>query len=160
MGEVAIVGCGWAGQKHAAAFIAEGARVRWAVDTDLERASGLAELRPGASVSADLDEPLSDPAVTMVDVCLPHHLHAEACLTVIAKGRDVLCEKPLAPSLADADRVMEAAESAGSVLMVAENECFHPVYLQIQKTLDEGVFGPPALAQATRQCFLRESFRP
>jgi predicted dehydrogenase len=158
MGEVAIIGCGWAGQRHAAAFIGERRRVRWAIDTDLKRASEVAELEPGGRSSADLDEALSDPAVTMVDVCLPHHLHAEVCLTAIAKGRDVLCEKPLAPTLAEADRMMDAAEKAGTVLMVAENECFHPVYLEIRRLLDEGVIGPPALVQATRQCFLRDSF--
>ena len=160
MGEVAIIGCGWAGQRHAAAFIGERRRVRWAIDTDLKRASDVAELEPGGRSSADLDEALSDPAVTMVDVCLPHHLHAEVCLTAIAKGRDVLCEKPLAPTLAEADRMMDAAEKAGTVLMVAENECFHPVYLEIRRILDEGVIGPPALVQATRAVFPPGFFRP
>jgi predicted dehydrogenase len=75
-GGVAIVGCGWAGHRHADAFIAEGARLRWAVDVDLERASEVAALQPGARPATNLEEPLSDPAVTMVDVCLPHYLHA------------------------------------------------------------------------------------
>ena len=157
-GGVVIVGSGWAGRRHADAFIAEGARLRWAVDVDLERASEVAALQPGARPATSLDEPLSDPAVNMVDVCVPHYLHAETCLAAIARGKDVLCEKPLAPSLAAADRMTEAAEEAGTLLMVAENECYNPTYRKIAALLAAGVIGKPALVQATRECYLRESF--
>ncbi|HXW81909.1 MAG TPA: Gfo/Idh/MocA family oxidoreductase [Acidimicrobiales bacterium] len=157
-GGVAIIGCGWAGHKHADAFIAEGARLRWAVDVDPLRAAGVAALQPGARQATSLEEPLSDPAVNMFDVCVPHYLHAETCLAAIAEGKDVLCEKPLAPSLADADRMAEAAEEAGTLLMVAENECFNPMYREIASLLAAGVIGEPALVQATRECYLRESF--
>ncbi len=157
-GGVAVVGCGWAGRRHAEAFIAEGARLVWAVDLNTSRASEVAKLQPGAKAAATPEGPLSDPAVTMVDVCLPHQLHAEVCLAATAAGKDVLCEKPLAPALADADRMMAAADSAATLLMVAENECFSALNLQIQALLVEGVIGQPALVQASRQCYLRESF--
>jgi predicted dehydrogenase len=155
---VAVVGCGWAGRRHAEAFITEGARLVWAIDLNSDRASEIANLQPGAKAAATTDGPLADPTVTMVDVCLPHHLHAEVCLAAIAAGKDVLCEKPLAPTLADADHMMAAADSAPTILMVAENECFSPLNLKIQALLVEGVIGAPALVQATRQCYLREAF--
>jgi UDP-N-acetyl-2-amino-2-deoxyglucuronate dehydrogenase len=155
---VAIIGCGWAGTRHAGAFIAEGARLRWAVDVDLERASEVAALQPGARPATSMDEPLADPAVNMFDVCVPHYLHAETCLAAIAAGKDVLCEKPLAPSLAAADRMTDAADKAGTLLMVAENECYNPTYRKIAALLAAGVIGQPALVQATRECYLRESF--
>lgn len=153
-----MIGCGWAGRRHAEAFAAEGGRLRWAVDVDPVRAAKVAGLQPGVRTAASLEEPLSDPAVTMVGVCLPHFLHTEAVLAAIAAGKDVLCEKPLAPGLADADRMAEAAGEAGTLLMVAENECFNPLYLEVQGLLASGVIGPPALVQATRECYLRESF--
>jgi predicted dehydrogenase len=157
-GGVAIVGCGWAGHRHADAFIAEGARLQWAVDVDPRRASEVAASRPGARPASSLAGPLADPAVTMIDVCLPHHLHAETCLAAIEAGKDVLCEKPLAAGLSDADRMMEAADRAGTLLMVAENEWFNPMYRRIGTMLGTGVIGSPALVQATRECYLRESF--
>jgi predicted dehydrogenase len=152
------MGCGWAGQRHASAFVAQGASLRWAVDPDPSRTGKVSQLQPGARSSASFEEALSDPTVTMVDVCLPHHLHAEACLRAIAAGKDVICEKPLAPTLEAADRMTAAAEEAGALLMVAENECFHPLYLQIEGLIAGGVIGAPALVQATRECYLIESF--
>jgi predicted dehydrogenase len=155
---IAIVGCGWAGMRHARAFVAEGAQLRWAVDSDVNRAAAVAGLQSGVRAVAGLEEALSDPAVAVIDVCTPHNLHAEVCLQAIAAGKDVLCEKPLAPALTDADRMTAAAENAGTLLMVAENECFHPVYERIRDLVAEGAIGEPALVQATRECFLRDSF--
>ncbi len=157
-GGVAIIGCGWAGHRHAEAFVAEGARLRWAVDVALGRASEVAALQSGVRPVASLGQALSDPAVKMFDVCVPHHLHAEICLAAIAAGKDVLCEKPLAPTLDDADRMTEAADAAGTLLMVAENECFNPTYRKVNALLAAGAIGEPALVQATRECYLRESF--
>ena len=155
---LAVIGCGWAGRRHAEAFIAEGAHLRWAVDVDVSRASEVAGLQSLAQTGTRIEGPLSDPAVVMIDVCVPHHLHTEVCLAAIARGKDVLCEKPLAPTLADADRMAAAADDAGTLLMVAENECFQPIYGEIQSLLAAGAIGKPALVQATRECFLRKSF--
>jgi predicted dehydrogenase len=155
---VAVIGCGWAGHKHAKAFIAEGARLRWAVDADNNRASALAALQPGARPASRIEDAFSDPATTMFDVCVPHHLHAEICLSASAHGKDVLCEKPLAPTVVEADRITRAAHEAGTLLMVAENECFNPLYSQVKQLLLEGAIGKPALVQATRECYLRQSF--
>lgn len=155
---VAVIGCGWAGLRHAEAFAAEGAQLRWAVDRDRSRAATVAALQHGTRTAASLHEALCDPAVAVVDVCVPHHLHAEICLRAIAAGKDVLCEKPLAPALSDADRMTQAADRARRLLMVAENEVFHPTYRRIRELLAAGRIGEPALVQATRQCYLRESF--
>jgi predicted dehydrogenase len=155
---VAVVGCGWAGLRHAKAFVAEGAELRWAVDRDISRGAAVAALQSGVQATASLEDALCDPAVTAVDVCTPHHLHAEICIRAIAAGKDVLCEKPLAPGLADADRITRAAEAAETILMVAENECFDPRYERIRELIATGTIGKPALVQATRECFLRDSF--
>jgi myo-inositol 2-dehydrogenase/D-chiro-inositol 1-dehydrogenase len=155
---VAIVGCGWAGVRHAKAFVAEGAQLRWAVDNDPARAAMIAGLQSGVRAVTRLEQALSDSAVTVVDVCTPHNLHTEICMKALEAGKDVLCEKPLAPALSDADKMVTAAETAGMLLMVAENECFDPRYERIRDLIAAGTIGEPALAQATRECFLRESF--
>jgi predicted dehydrogenase len=144
--------------RHAKAFIAEGAQLRWAVDNDPARAAMIAGLQSGARAVTSLERALCDPAAGVVDVCTPHNLHAEICMQALAAGKDVLCEKPLAPALPDADKMATAAERAGVLLMVAENECFDPRYERIRNFIDAGTIGEPALVQATRECFLRESF--
>jgi predicted dehydrogenase len=72
---VALIGCGWAGQRHARALAARGAALRWAVDRDPGRAQRLAGAHPGCRATTDYREPLQDAAVVAVDLCLPHDLH-------------------------------------------------------------------------------------
>ena len=155
---VAVIGCGWAGGRHAEAFRAEGADLIWAVDVDPARAASVAEIGERTGVTDDIDQVMASEEVGLVDVCLPHHLHLDVCLRAIAAGKDVLCEKPLTPVLADSDRLVEAADQAGVVLMVAENEHFDVRYQTIRRLIAEGEIGEPALVQATRECYLREAF--
>ncbi len=154
----AIIGCGWAGGRHAQAFQQCGIQVVWAVDTIDARAKSVAQAFPGARISRDFREALRDPQVEAVDICLPHHLHAPVALEAARAGKHILCEKPLAATLEEADQMIEAAQRAGVVLMVAENVRFSPVYQKVRELLDQGVIGRPALIQMTRQCYLARSF--
>jgi predicted dehydrogenase len=155
---VAVVGCGWAGGRHARAYDRLGAAIRWAADTGAERAAALAAGRPGCRAATDYREALADPEVDAVDICLPHALHADAAVAAARAGKHVLCEKPLAGTLADADRMIAAADEAGVALMVAENARFDPRLLKVRELLDEGVIGRPALAQIAREAYLTRSF--
>jgi predicted dehydrogenase len=159
---LAIVGCGWAGQRHAAACKAAGAVVAWAVDTDRGRAEALAGAHAGAHAGArtgtEYQRALDDPNVEAVDICLPHHLHADAAVAAARAGKHVLVEKPIAATLDEADRMIGAAGAAGVRLMVAESVRFHPHYLAVRDLVRSGAIGRPALLQMTRQAYLRESF--
>ena len=154
---VALIGCGWAGARHAVAYDQAGAEVRWAVDSSVSRAEAVAHGR-GSRVSSDYRQALADPAVDAVDVCVPHNLHAPMVIEAARAGKHVLVEKPLAATLEEADEMIEAADRAGVVLMVAENVRFDPVYRRIRELLDDGAIGRPALVQMTRQAYLRASF--
>ena len=151
---VAIVGCGWAGARHARAFTAAGATLAWAVDTDPERARRLGTER----TTSELTEALADRRLAAVSVCLPHHLHALAGVDAASAGKHVLVEKPIAASLEQADDMIAAAETAGVVLMVAESVRYDPLLGQAVELVQAGVVGPPALVQVTRQAYLREDF--
>jgi predicted dehydrogenase len=155
---VAVVGCGWAGTRHAHAFRRQGALLRWAVDTRQERAAALAAGAEETRVAADFRTALEDPAVDAVTICLPHHLHAPVTVAAAQAGKHVLCEKPLAASLTEADRMIAAARDAGVMLMVAENVHFDPLYHEMRRLLDAGAIGRPALIQMTRECYLTRSF--
>lgn len=155
---VAIVGCGWAGRQHAQSLEGAGGRIAWLIDTDLARAQALAKDRPGVRVSDRLADALRDSGLHAVDICLPHHLHAEVAVEAARAGRHVLVEKPLAHSLAAADEMIRAAEDTGVVLMVAENVRFEPALREAGRLLETGALGEPALVQVTREAYLRESF--
>lgn len=156
---VAIVGCGWAGVRHARAYATAGATVTWAVDVSQKRARTVAALQPGTRIAADVREALGDPDLVAVDICLPHDLHATIAVEAARRGKHVLCEKPIANSLADADRMIEAARKAGVTLMVAENEVFSPLYRRVRDLVQSGAIGKPALVQMTRGCYLEDSFK-
>ena len=160
--QVAMVGCGWAGVRHAQAFAQCGAGVRWAIDVNMERAQALlAGLKVDASegrASSDFRAALADPAVDAVDICLPHDLHSPVAVECAQAGKHILCEKPIADTLEAADRMIAAAKHAGVTLMIAENEHFNPLYHKIRALVDKGVIGAPALVQRTRECYLTRSF--
>lgn len=151
---LAIIGCGVAGNRHTWACLEAGIEVRWAVDTNSERARAL----PAAHWTTDRRQALDDPEVDAVSICLPHALHAQVAVEAAQAGKHVLCEKPMAASLEEADRMIEAARRAGAVLMIAENVRYDPLHHKLRDLLDEGAIGQPALLQMTRECYLTRSF--
>jgi len=115
-------------------------------------------MQEGIRTATDYRKALDDPQVDAVDICLPHNLHAPIAMKAAEAGKHVLCEKPIAASLEEADRMIEAAEQAGVVLMIAENVRFNPLFHKIRDLLQDGVIGQPALIQMTRECYLTRSF--
>jgi len=155
---VAVIGCGWAGQRHAQAYREAGATVGWCVDLDPTRAEALARALGQGEPATDYHRALEDPRLAAVSICLPHHLHAPVTVEATQAGKHVLCEKPLADTLENADRMIAAADEAGVILMVAENVRFDPIYHKTRELLQDGVIGRPALLQMTRECYLNRSF--
>jgi predicted dehydrogenase len=121
---VAIVGCGDISGRHIAAYRHHGARARIAAccDTDRERAQKAAEQagEDAPQVTTDYLALLADPAIDAVDLCLPHHVHAPMAVAAARAGKHILCEKPLALTVEDCDRMMIAAAEAGVILMHGE----------------------------------------
>jgi len=153
--QVAIIGCGLMGQVHAGRAHSAGPGAL-AVDVNPERALALSA--PAARISTDYEDALRDPQVQAVTICLPHALHAPVAVEAAHAGKHILCEKPLAATLPEADQMIEAAERAGVTLMVAENVRFEPVFRKMGELLAQGAIGEPALAQVTRECYLVQSF--
>ena len=105
MKRIAIIGAGGIAAQHAAA-LAELPEL-WAVtricDIYPDAARTLAQT-VGAD-TATLDEVLEDPEIDVVDICLPPALHVRIALRALEAGKDVICEKPIAGSLADCERL-------------------------------------------------------
>ena len=96
---------------------------------------------------SDYREMLEMDEIDMVVLGLPNDLHCQATMDAAAAGKHVVCEKPLALNLRDADRMIEACRTAGVKLMYAEELCFAPKYVRLKKLLDDGALGRPTLVK-------------
>jgi predicted dehydrogenase len=84
---------------------------------------------------------LADPEVDAVYIPLPNHLHLDATLAAVKAGKHVLCEKPLALTARDAERMVEAAREAGVLLMEAFMYRLHPSWVAVRELVDAGRIG-------------------
>jgi predicted dehydrogenase len=141
---VALVGSGWIGRRYAQALARlPGVRLVGVASREPERALALArEFGAGRGVGFEaLPALAADPQVDLVCVGSPNALHAEHALVALRAGRDVLVEKPLCLSLADADALLEAARGGGALLGYAENLCFAPHYRAARELVRSGRLG-------------------
>ena len=148
---VSIVGAGFMGSTHAAAYAALGDRVRVKAvcARSLERAARVAAT-VGAEPSVDVEAALRDPEVVAVDLCLPTPLHREFAERAFEAGKHVFLEKPIALTIEDADAIVVAAEQSGKALMVGLVLRFWPEYVRLQQLAQAGELGRPRAVSTQR----------
>lgn len=112
-----------------------------ASDTDGTRLAEFAGKYGVCEPYSDYRELLKNAGVDAVLICLPHHLHEEACVAAFAAGKHVLIEKPIARDCAEAEKIIEASQKAGKVLMIGFNERYFPAHAMVKKLLDEDAIG-------------------
>jgi predicted dehydrogenase len=86
-------------------------------------------------------ELIADSEVDVVDICAPNYLHSEVTLSALSQGKDVICIKPLATNLAEAEKMVEAAARSGRKLLYAENVPFIPALGRLKSLVDAGLYG-------------------
>jgi predicted dehydrogenase len=119
-------------------------------DVDRPRATDAARRYDIPVVASDVAELMANPDVDVIDVCVPPLHHAPVVIAALNAGKHVVCEKPLATSLADADRILESERVAKGKLCVVHQMRFHPVYQRL-KWLTEGKhLGSLCLARVVR----------
>ena len=99
------------------------------------------EVAPDAAVYGTAEEMLKAESLDVVDVCLPTYMHAEYTVKAAEAGAHVLCEKPMAMTLDEADRMIEAAEKAGVTFMIAHCIRFWPEYVVLKDIVDKKSLG-------------------
>lgn len=143
---VGFIGTGRISDLHAIEYLRNPhAEIVALCDRDPERAEARARawgLR-GVAITADHRELVSLAAVDLVEVLLPHHLHLEAALAALAAGKAVSVQKPMCTTVADADRLVDAARQARRPLRVFENFVFYPPVVKAKSLVDEGAIGEP-----------------
>jgi predicted dehydrogenase len=98
---------------------------------------------------------LADPDVDAIYNPLPNSLHPEWTINAARAGKHVLCEKPVARTAADADRMAAACREAGVVLMEAFMWRHHPQHARVRALLDAGEIGDPRMVRGTFTYLMR-----
>jgi predicted dehydrogenase len=95
----------------------------------------------GAPAYEDPARMMKEQSPEVVHVCSPNHLHADHSLAAFAAGAHVLCEKPMATSLADCRRMIDAAKAAGRIGAIAYTYRGYPLVELLRRRVAEGAFG-------------------
>jgi scyllo-inositol 2-dehydrogenase (NADP+) len=131
---------GWNLHVNALAELPEQYRVVAVSDPNDERRQE-AETRLGCHAYPDLAGLLTDSAVELVVLATPSHLHPAGAFAAMRAGKDVLVEKPFAPSLAEADGMLAAAQSTGRLLSGSQNSRYASDFLKVRDVLNSGKLG-------------------
>ncbi len=126
-----------------------GGRLRAVYDKDAGRARALADKWGVAKVCSSLEELVSDPAVQAVLVATPNAFHREGAEAAARAGKHVLCEKPLAITLADSRAIIESCRKQGVKLQVGFHHRFQPQFRLAREILASGILGRVYSFQAT-----------
>ena len=141
---VAILGAG-IGAQHLEAYraLSHMFEVRMLVDHDTERAR---DLDPALHISTEINDALNDPEIDVVDICLPPHLHVSTAIDALAAGKHVICEKPIATSLADIERLRAAIKVSRAQYFPVFQYRFGPAFSALKRLISCGLAGNPQVA--------------
>jgi predicted dehydrogenase len=89
----------------------------------------------------NLEDALNDKEIEAVVICLPHHLHKDACVKAAEKGKNILIEKPLTNTVEEAATVLEAAARNSIKLMVGQSQRFHTAAQESKRIFNNGEIG-------------------
>ncbi len=137
----ALIGVGMMGTEHAVILDASAsAELVVACDTD---PGGATRLPAGVRLTADLDDALDTPGLEAVVIATPQSHHLTAVRAALGRRLAVLCEKPVAHTLADADAITALAGAPGARLVVGHMYRFDPRFRAIAEAVEAGTLGVP-----------------
>lgn len=136
----AIVGCGRIAERHAEHIARLGELVA-VCDIEPERRD-LFSKRHSVTAYASIEDLLAaDHGADVVSICTPNGFHAEHAIAALRKGYHVLCEKPMALSRRDCERMILESEKNGRKLFVVKQNRFNPPIAEVKRLLDDGKLG-------------------
>ena len=143
----AIIGCGGIGREHARAYTTiPGVEVVAGAEIDPENARRFAEQFGTARMYEDYREMLQKETLDLISVCTWPRTHCDATVAAAESGvRGIMCEKPMATNLGEADRMLEACDANGVRLAVGHQHRFDPQSVKARQLIAEGAIGEPVL---------------
>jgi predicted dehydrogenase len=141
---IGLVGAGLFGRNHAIVYsrLAE-TQLLAVCDVDRDRAAQVAAEFGASGVYGRIEDVLAHPGVQAVSIATPDFVHTDDVVKALEAGKHVLCEKPLAMTVADAERIREAARRSPAKLMVDFANRVSPPIAAAKKTIDDGELGRP-----------------
>jgi predicted dehydrogenase len=153
--KVGIIGSQFEGDIHAASFqlMPEEAEVVAVASPTPRNAAALARKYGIPRVFLDYREMLREPDIEMVTIAAPNHLHARMTADAARAGKHVVCEKPLAMTLDEADFMIDVCRRQGVLLFYAEELIFTPKYVKAREIAGQGGFGKVHLVKQSEKHF-------
>jgi len=137
----AVIGTGFIGTVHVEQLRRIGVQVTGVLGSTPERGQARADALGVPRAYPSLDALLEDPAVEVVHVTSPNHLHVPQTQAILAAGRHVVCEKPLALTAAESAGLVEQAATSGLVNAVNFNIRFYPLHQHVREIVADGAVG-------------------
>jgi UDP-N-acetylglucosamine 3-dehydrogenase len=149
---VGIIGAGEAGEHHARGYerLKDIVDVVAVCDLEEEKAKDLTDRLGAKKFYRDYHRILDDRTIHAVDIMLPTHLHARVAVEAAGRRKHILCEKPMAISSAECQRMIDAAKMANVILMPVHNQIFFPSHKRAKEIIDSGEIGIPQLYRTHR----------
>lgn len=146
---VAILGAG-IGREHLAGYQAlpDFFSVSVMCDLDSSRATEATGGDASINIMSDIAQVLADPDIDLIDVCLPPHLHLAVVLQVLEAGKQAICEKPLARSLAEVQQMQSAMSKYGGRVFPVFQYRYGLAMAQLQALRDAGLAGRALVASS------------
>jgi predicted dehydrogenase len=139
---IGVAGLGYWGPNLARNFAAiEGCELAWCCDGSAAARERWAPVFPSARFTPELDDLLADDRLDAVVLATPVPTHGPLAERVLRAGKHCFVEKPLAQSVADAERAVAAAEESGRLLMVGHLLEYHPGVARLKEIADSGELG-------------------
>ncbi len=148
---VAILGVGDIANVHIEAYraLSDRCQIKALVDLFPDKAEAKRDKYGlDCEVVTDYHQLLNREDIDLVSICLPPSAHCDIAVDFLKAGKHVLCEKPMAPSLEQCDRMLAAAKESGALLGVVAQNRFKPDIMRTKKLLESGVLGNVYFAQA------------
>src|SRR5690606_31958940 len=139
---IGIIGCGKIAQKrHIPEYLENvDANLVGFYDLNQARAKEISETFGGNAFNS-IEDLLADPSIDAVSVCTANHTHAAITIQALQAGKHVLCEKPMATTLEDCQAMVDAANKAGKVLVIGQNQRLTKTHKKARELIRNGEIG-------------------
>ena len=156
---VAVLGCGFMGRTHSNAYSQVNhffdlehqpvLKVAYGREADKVKLEAFAKKWGYESICTDWQEVIRRDDIDLIDICSPNFLHHDMVIAAAEAGKMIVCEKPLAMTLQEAEEMVAAVEAAGVANMVSFNYRRVPAISLMKQIIDEGRIGRPFHYRAT-----------
>jgi len=146
---IAVIGLGWPGQRHLEGYFkVPFVNVVAICDMSESLLASTHARFPVEMATTDYRAVFARPDIDAVSICLPNWLHAPISIEALQAGKHVLCEKPLANTLAEGERLAAAVHASDRIFMLALNNRFRVEIQALKRIIDAGTLGEIYYAKA------------